>query len=332
MSVSVSVVIPTYNSAAWVEETLESVRRQTCREAQLEVIVIDDVSPDDSVAVARRYLEKHPLNGRVVVREKNAGVAANRNAGWKLASGDWIQFLDADDLLAPHKIDHQARAIADAADDVAVVYSNWQYYLLESGKWQPSGPLNAPFVDDDPVLRMVEQPAFGYVGPTLIRRTFLEKTGGFQEKPNIGEDADLMLRIAMAGGKFREARSDTAAFLYRQSPNSLWRAYVKNTVAMRNLMLTFRSAEQFLRKRASDGNLSEAARIAVARRYSRFADFYLEHDPDTFHMLMDWLRALGFNRPIELSRSLRVLSSVLGYENAVRVRSAYRARVARFRK
>jgi glycosyltransferase involved in cell wall biosynthesis len=328
MSVSVSVIIPTYNSGAWVEATLSSVLHQTGRHAELEVLVIDDASPDDSAGIARRFLEQHALRGRVIVREKNSGVASTRNLGWKMAGGDWIQFLDADDLLAPHKIDLQAQLAAQAAADVAVVYSNWQHFLLEDGQWQPSGPLNAPYVDDDPVLRTVQQPTFGYVGPTLIRKSFLALVGGFEEKPNIGEDTDLMLRLAIAGGQFREAHSETAAFLYRQSPNSLWRAYVKNAEAMRNLLHSIRRAEEFLRARSSDGGLSEEARLAVARRYSRFADFYLEHDPASFHLLMAWLRALGFKRPIELSRAFGLFSSLLGYETAVRLRSAYRKRRA----
>jgi len=326
----VSVVIPTYKSGAWVAETLASVVSQTYPADRLEIIVTDDVSPDDSVAVARKFLDGHRLNSRVVVREKNGGAAANRNSGYRLASGDWIQFLDADDLLAPHKIELQARVAADAPYDVAVVYSNWQYYQLEGGKWQPVGPLNAPVVDDDPVLRMLQDLAFGYVGPTLIRRAFLERVGGFDERPNLGEDSDLMLRIAMAGGRFREARSETAAFLYRQWPESLWRSHIKNVTAMRNLMGTYRRAEAFLREQSPNG-LSEAARVALAGRYSRFADLYLENDPETFRELMGWLAELGFDRPTGLTPRVRMLSRVIGYENAVRLRSAFRKQVQRFR-
>jgi CDP-glycerol glycerophosphotransferase len=87
MAVRVSVIIPTYKSAAWVEETLESVVRQTYPLSQLEIIVVDDASPDDSAAVARRFLEKQPVKSQVVVREKNGGIGAARNAGWQRASG-----------------------------------------------------------------------------------------------------------------------------------------------------------------------------------------------------------------------------------------------------
>ncbi|HYQ44940.1 MAG TPA: glycosyltransferase [Polyangiaceae bacterium] len=327
----VSVVIPTYKSAAWVEETLESVVRQTYAREQLEIVVVDDASPDDSVAVAKRFLEKHDVDNRVVAREKNAGVAANRNAGWRLANGDWIQFLDADDLLSPHKIELQARVASTASDDVAVVYSNWQYYTLEGDVWQPTGPVNAPFVDRDPVVQILQNQSFGYVGPTLIRKSFLARIGGFEEKPNLGEDTDLMLRLAMAGGQFREARSAEAAFLYRQSPGSLWRAYVKNVDAMRNLMGTFRRAEDFLRARDSAGRLPEEARAALAVRYSKWATFYLENDPETYQWLKTSLQGLGLKRPLNLSPALDILSRVIGFENAVRARSSYRKQRDRFR-
>ncbi len=324
MSLRVSVVIPTYKSAEWVEATLESVVRQTYPADALEIIVTDDRSPDDSVAVARKFLANHSITSQVVVREKNGGAAANRNSGWRLASGDWIQFLDADDLLAPHKIQVQAEAAARAPDGVAVVYSNWQHLLLEEGEWKPSGPINSPFVDDDPILRILEEWNFGYVGPTLIRKSFLDRVGGFDEKPNLGEDCDLMLRLAMAGGGFQEARSDQAAFLYRQSPNSLWRAYIKNAEAMRNLLHGFKRVEQFLGERSPSKSLAKAQRRALARRYSRFAEAYYEHDKTAFHLLMGWLKELGFSGPIELNPRVQALSNVIGYENTLRLRDVYR--------
>jgi GT2 family glycosyltransferase len=329
MPVRVSVIVPMYKASAWIEATLESVVRQTYPADCIEVIAVDDASPDDSAAVARAFFAKHWPNGRVVQQEKNGGVPVARNAGWRMASGDWIQFLDQDDLLAPHKIALQAAVAAGAAPDVAVVYSNWQHLLLEDGKWQASGPINAPFVDDDPLLQILEQFSFGYVGPTLIRRSFLEQIGGFDLKPNLGEDTELMLRLARSGGCFREARSLEAAFLYRQSPGSLWRSYIKNPEAMRNLLHTFRSVEEHWRKQG--GPLSQRQRQALASRYSRFADLYLEHDPATYWLLKGWLKELGFARPIGLTPRVEALSRFIGYENATRVRSRVRKLGARLR-
>lgn len=326
----VTVVIPTYKAGAWIEETLESVARQIYPADHLEILVIDDASPDDTVSIARDTLSRYAVDGRVVAREKNAGAAATRNAGWKMASGDWIQFLDQDDLLAAHKIDLQAGVAADADDSVAVVYSNWRHFLLEDGCWQASGPINRPFVDDNPVLRILQQVDFGYVGPSLIRKSFLTRVGGFDEKPNLGEDCDLMLRLAMAGAQFRQAHSDEAAFFYRQSPNSLWRAYIKNVEAMRNLLQSFRNVEAFLRKQSPGQHLEKEVRLALAQRYSRFAETYFEIDPASHRMIMMWLRELGMDRPIGLKRTMRILSSLVGYERALQLRSAYRRRFQPF--
>jgi glycosyltransferase involved in cell wall biosynthesis len=320
MSLTISVVIPSYKSSAFIEATLESVARQTYPHDNLEILVIDDASPDDSAAVARRFLERFPLKSKVLVSKANAGAAATRNVGWKMASGDWIQFLDQDDLLAPHKIELQAVVAAQCGENVAVVYSNWQEFLLKDDKWQPEGPLNAPFVDDDPILRILQQYEFGFVGPTLIRKSFLSKIGGFIEKPNLGEDCELMLRLAMAGGQFKEAHSDRAAFFYRQSPGSLWRAYVKNTVAMQNILLGFREIEMFLRRQNSTGNLSGSQRQALAHRYSRHINFYFENDRDFFRLVMGWLKGLGYFHPLDKNMKLRMISRIIGYENALRMR------------
>lgn len=319
-----SIVIPTYKAAAWIEMTLSSVIGQTYPHENIELLVIDDKSPDNSVDISREFLAKHPINSQVIACQKNGGAAATRNIGWRMAKGDWIQFLDQDDLLEPHKLALQAEYALRAADDVAVVYSAWQQLELIGGQWQRTGPVNRASIDHDPVLAILQDFSFGYVGPTLIRRAFLQKIDGFFERPNLGEDIDLLLRIAMAGGQYRAAHSAEPAFLYRQSPNSLWRSYIKNKDAMRNLLQTFKRVENFLRAQTPTGSLSPAARDALARRYTRMVDFYQQHDPESFREIMTWVRGLGLRYPPELSVPLRALSRVAGYENALRLRAGVR--------
>jgi hypothetical protein len=180
-------------------------------------------------------------------------------------------------------------------------------------------------VDDDPLLRILQELDFGHVGPTLIRKSFLTRVGGFDVKPNLGEDIDLMLRLAMAGGQFREVRSEKVAFFYRQTPGSLGQILLGNAHAMRNLLHTFRNVEEFLRDQSPDRSLPEDAGRALAMRYSRFASFYYDNDPESFCMLMGWIKGLGVACPINLSRKMRVLASVTGLENALRLRAAYRS-------
>jgi glycosyltransferase involved in cell wall biosynthesis len=94
----VSVVIPSYNSAPWLEETIASVRAQTWR--QYEIIIVDDGSTDGSGDLAERISGADMR----VVRQANAGQCAALNRGMREAQGEFTQYLDADDLIAPDKI------------------------------------------------------------------------------------------------------------------------------------------------------------------------------------------------------------------------------------
>jgi hypothetical protein len=94
---------------------------------------------------------------------------------------------------------------------------------------------------------------------------------------------------------------------------------------MRNLLRTFRSVEEFLRDQRPDRGLPDDAGRALAMRYSRFAGYYYDNDPESFCMLMGWIKGLGVASPISLSRTMRALSSVIGLENALRVRAACRS-------
>jgi glycosyltransferase involved in cell wall biosynthesis len=323
MSLSISVVIPAYKSAPWIEETIRSVLRQTYPLENVELIVVDDASPDDTVAVVRKLLEASTLKSQLIVREKNAGAPANRNAGWRAAKGDWIQFLDHDDALMPHKLQLQADCATQAPEDVGLIYSSWKSLELIDGTWQPSGPVNAPFVDDDTVPQILIDPTFGYVGPALMRKSALLAVNGFEEVPNLGEDTNLMLRLAMAGWKFRAAHSQGHAFLYRQTPGSLWKSYAKNLGALWNLLLTFRSGEQFLRGQQPGRELREDIRRALAAQYGRRARFFVEPEPEKFRIIQSWLDNLGYPVPPDLGKGMTLASKVLGYGNALRLRAKF---------
>lgn len=114
---TVSVVIPCYNAAPFLRETLDSVLKQTC--PALEVIVVDDGSTDDSGAIACLY--GPPVR---VIRQENQGESVARNRGMDEAQGEWVALLDADDRWLPHKLERQLAALREGADDVVCVYSD----------------------------------------------------------------------------------------------------------------------------------------------------------------------------------------------------------------
>ena len=106
MTPLVSIIIPVYNAAPWLAETIMSALAQTW--PQREIIVVDDGSTDNSLAIARGF----ERSGVTVVTQPNRGASAARNHGLRLAAGDFIQFLDADDILAPEKLERQIARLA----------------------------------------------------------------------------------------------------------------------------------------------------------------------------------------------------------------------------
>src|SRR5262245_20179101 len=117
---SVSVVIPCYNAGRFLKETLESILAQT--RPALEVIVVDDGSTDDSAAVAGAF--GPPVR---VLRQSNQGESVARNRGLDEARGDWVAFLDADDVWAPDKLERQLAAV-EGSPGVACCHTG--FYLF----------------------------------------------------------------------------------------------------------------------------------------------------------------------------------------------------------
>lgn len=105
----VSVLIPAYNAELYLSETLESVLSQTCR--SLEIVVVDDGSTDGTLSVARRYAANYPDTIQVIA-QANAGACAARNQAFEASAGVYLQFLDADDLLHPRKLELQLARLA----------------------------------------------------------------------------------------------------------------------------------------------------------------------------------------------------------------------------
>ena len=130
----VSVVIPAFNAADWIAASLASVAASTYPRERLDVIVVDDGSRDRTSDVATHHLRTSGLRHVVLRRDTAGGPPAARNDGWRRADGDWIQFLDADDLWHPEKLARQmARFQARPELDLCITHAQnfWVRELLE---------------------------------------------------------------------------------------------------------------------------------------------------------------------------------------------------------
>lgn len=213
----VSVIVPTYNYAHFIGEMFGSLARQTY--ARWECVVVDDGSTDDTREVVARHADRDP---RIrYVRQENAGQPAALNTGLRNFSGDYLQILDADDLIEARKLEAQV-ACLDARPEVDIVYGGVRFFSADAG----AAGEPAEWVDDklrlpegshagrDALLRLLRANVLT-VNSALLRRRVVETVGFFDETLSPIQDWDYWLRAALAGMRFRFEEFEEADALVR---------------------------------------------------------------------------------------------------------------------
>lgn len=188
-AIRVSVIIPMYNGERYFARTIESVLAQTY--SAKEIVVVDDGSRDSSREVVARYL--HHSNVRLIAQE-NAGVAAARNAGIRAASGEYIAFLDQDDLWLPDKLARQVEYLNEHPE-IALVHSNI-HFIDEAGERIPDPEWSWVAPTCGQVLPELVQRNSICTCTVLMRKSALEQAGLFRQALAPADDWDLWLRIA----------------------------------------------------------------------------------------------------------------------------------------
>ena len=198
----ISIVIPAYNHARFISQAIECALAQTYPE--VEIVVVDDGSTDATGSVLAAY------QGRITsVRQDNQGPSAARNTGLRTTHGEYVLFLDADDLIPPHKLKRQSLPFQQRAD-LGVVYSSWQF-VDETGTRCLAQ--TQPHPSSDVLKALLLRELFLPTGAALVRRACFERVGAFDEDLRAAEDTDLWVRIAAGGYSFLAL--DDCLFSYR---------------------------------------------------------------------------------------------------------------------
>lgn len=184
----VSVIIPTYNRATFLQAAVESVLRQTFQD--FEVIVVDDASRDRTAEVIESFTDARI---RYIRHDINKGQGVTRNAGIKHASGEYIALLDDDDEWLPEKLEKQVRLLESRPDDVGMVYTGFRKIDASTGKVIAEViPEKRGYIFREMCMRNW----IGTCSTVLVRRSCLEAAGWFDEGLASGADYDLWLRIS----------------------------------------------------------------------------------------------------------------------------------------
>ncbi len=254
----ISAIIPSYNSAEMLPDAIESVRAQT--RPPDEIIVVDDGSKDQTAEVCERF-----GTDVIYIRQDNAGASSARNAGIEAAGGDWLAFLDADDLWDPRKLELQFTALEEnpEADFAVTAALAWSAETQSYHLYRYDGPL-------DPVVMrrqlLVRNILTGLCSSLLIRREALEDVGGFASGKAC---EDRRLAIALLE-QYRAILIDVP--LIRQRPGP---AHFTNPERHRFEMLSLiADHDELFAKLDPTGRLKRHAR---ARMFERSGMHYLEN-------------------------------------------------------
>jgi glycosyltransferase involved in cell wall biosynthesis len=223
----VSIIIPTYNYEAFIAATLDSVKNQTYK--NWECLIIDDGSKDntrqivmDFVATDKRFRYYY---------QKNAGVSKARNLGLQQAIGEYVQFLDGDDLLQPNKLMLQINEF-EKMKEADIIYSDFRYF--DDGKqdtlrhslfnekhnnWLPTFSERGKAI-----VHYLSKSNFLIISAPIIKKKSLKKIGEFNEKMKGLEDRDLWMRCAIANLYFHYVKGDNSLALVRVHPTSASRS------------------------------------------------------------------------------------------------------------
>jgi glycosyltransferase involved in cell wall biosynthesis len=181
----VSVVIPVFNGASFIARAVDSVLAQTCKD--FEIIIVDDGSTDDTGAL---LAELAKTSGIICLHQKNAGPAQARNTGIQSAAGEYIAFLDCDDIWFPEKLEMQM-GILERIDLPGLVHSNYEV-IAPDGRvvqyaiaGQTRDALHQAFTGGQAPL----------LSTSIVSRSLLEEVEGFDSNLWVSEDSDLILRL-----------------------------------------------------------------------------------------------------------------------------------------
>lgn len=204
--VQVSVIIPTYNSAKYVVEAVESVLAQTYKD--FEVIVIDDGSTDETEQVMRRY--QTPVR---YIRQQNGGVAVARNRGIAESCGKYVAFLDADDTWLPHKLERQLEALRQQSPHRAC----YSAFTVVDSELNPMGISRSQRQGKALEDLLMRGNVIGSICTVVCERSLFENIGGFDPELSQCADWDMWVRLA--------AKTE---FLYLDEPLVTYRQHGSN--------------------------------------------------------------------------------------------------------
>ncbi len=287
MSPIISIIIPTYNRANIIEETLNSVLSQTYK--NWECFIVDDGSTDDSIAVINAYIKKDD-RVKLFIRPDSRikGASTCRNIGLENANGDYIQFLDSDDLISKNKIATQVKLIKDENSNCIVTCKWGRFKKNESDADVYEGFDSYQNFDNMELFLNSLITSRGYfpLHTYLIKHSLIKKTGYWNEKLTLNDDGEFMMRVISNTDKIYFAKEAIAYYRWMDTVNL---SSFNNKQNVNNAILSWKLIENYLKIRFKKDTIQyvETIKNGVYINVEKsFPELIFKH-PDFFKKQLD---------------------------------------------
>ena len=300
----VTVGIPCYNAARWIAQAIQSALDQ--RDVETEVIVVDDGSADGSPQIARSFGDRVK-----VIEGGHQGANHARNLVLANATGDWVQYLDADDYLDPAKVITQLRESHDGRDADVLYSPVW----VETLSATSSSRVQSDSSPDADIFTQWIRWHIPQTGGCLWRREALTRSGGWKEGQPCCQEHELYLRALMAGMRFT----------FTPTPGAVYRIWSDETLCRKDPLLVIRVRtalfETLLEHLTKRNLLTDTHRREIGRACFEMSRTFARHD---LAAAADWHAERKANGLIHIAGpaaplSYRIVHSLLGFTAAEKV-------------
>ncbi len=309
----VSIIIPAYNVKEVILPTIESCLKQDLSILH-EIIIVDDHSTDNTWEIVNEVAKDYPI----IKLLANTGKGANsaRNYGYRLSSGEYIQFLDADDILSENKIKAQYKAIEQDFPRT-VAFCGWTHFTDDTKDATFSS--NGTWKDyEDPTQWLIDAWSGKGMMVTscwLTPRPLIELAGYWDESLSINQDGEFFCRILLQAQTLKFVKE---AKLYYRKPQKSNISQQKSYDAAADILKSYRLNEKHMRVQRDD----DAVRLACASNYMNFIYWYYHLYPDLAKGALNDIKRLRVkDQPKVGGKYFQLLSNFIGFLAALKVKA-----------
>lgn len=314
MNPIVSIIIPVYNKADYIQNTLGSALGQSF--PNTEIILVDDGSTDCSLEILKAYFKKYP-DKITLIDQENRGVSSATNTGLCAAKGEYIQFLDADDLMSTDKIENQIMLLKDKPSSFM---ASCEWVMFQDN---PSNFTNIPYgvfqeFDSglDLLLRFWNHQEMMAISSYLIHRSLIEKAGPWDESLTINQDGEFFARALIHAGK---VLFEPKSKVFYRKPSATNVSQQKSEKAMSSQLESIKSYERHVLQVQNTKNM----RIALMKVYQKFIYDVYPNYPELIKQAEKLQLSLGISKRVFIGGpKFQLISKILGFKNAIKLKRA----------